>query len=140
MQHTIYKKTIALNTPVADIFLNEELKFVHVIWKGAVTNSDAFRDTLNFGTQLIKDYRCERWLADTKNMGVIKRVDQEWTHEVWFPQVATLGLKKMALIVPENVFGELSAKNVMDKARDKNLIKDRYFMNTELAIKWLIEK
>ena len=62
--------------------------------------------------------------------------NQEYTNEVYFPQMAQAGSKRAAIIVPENIFGEASVNSILGK-KNEVLFEAKLFRDTDSARQWL---
>ena len=84
---------------------------------------------------LIAEKGIERWVAEISNFGVVSKENKEWINAVWFPSVIGSGLRRMAVVVPSNIFGKMSADEVLAKVTDQVHI--RHFDNLEEAKNWI---
>jgi hypothetical protein len=82
------------------------------------------------------------WLGDTVNfkMAVIPEL-QEWTAQTLTPQLIALGLRKMALLIPEELIANLALQQSVDEITDEmtqeKVFEMRYFDKIEDARSWL---
>jgi len=123
---------------VADIDYNADVQCVQITWKGYASSKD-FRNPLNAGLDILKENQAERWMANTKNLGVISPEDQDWTSNNWFPRAIEAGSKKMALIKPSDVFSQISIEDIMEEARKAEPLEDKFFEQMEEALSWLAQ-
>lgn len=72
-------------------------------------------------------------ISDTLNQGVVKPEDTEYAASV-MPTLFRKGLRKMAFVIPENIFTQLSLKKFADKERNENV---QYFKSVSDAQKWI---
>jgi hypothetical protein len=81
-------------------------------------SSEQFRAFLNKGL----DYLIEKkqlhnkilWLADTRKHVVQPDKDTTWVAESWNPRALKGGIRHVAFVLPENVFGNASVKRYAD--------------------------
>ena len=63
---------------------------------------------------------------------------QEWSVSNIFEKLEQAGLKKMAMIVSEEIFPQVSIEQLIEENKNTTLI-TKYFENEEHAMKWLQE-
>ena len=89
-------------------------------------------------SELKIEYPNISWLGDTRTMGVLSLEYQKWLEDTWPGIMESAGIKKHALIIPENLFAKLAmdkfVKNI--KASHHNII-IQYFKDEESANEWL---
>ncbi|UII27409.1 hypothetical protein LVD15_02965 [Fulvivirga maritima] len=82
--------------------------------------SDEFRAFLLKGLEYCIQYKPEgkdiMWLADTRSHSVQQKEDTDWVATHWNPKALEAGVRYVAFIVPENVFGEMAVKNYMNQS------------------------
>lgn len=127
-----------------EIIFNEEVPCV--IWKPTkfMTSSD-FRKLMSSGV----DYYVSKkqdipnlvWLNDSREMKVIGKEDQKWLEEVVNMQAIENGLKYMAFVLPENIFGKIAVKTYINSTLDnkENDLTIETFSNYDKAVAWLKE-
>lgn len=59
------------------------------------------------------------WLADTTKHVVQPDKDTHWVAEVWNPRALKGGIRHVAFVLPENVFGNMSVKRYSDSNKSK---------------------
>jgi len=55
---------------------------------------------LEAGLQALTEHDGSRWLADGRNMKVLKQSDQDWIVQEFYPRAVAAGLKRIALVIP----------------------------------------
>jgi hypothetical protein len=120
------------------IIYEKKNSLIHLRWKRYAT-SEEFQEGLNAGLHWVLEYKIERWLANLKNMSVIKDSDRNWTNNEWFPQLYKTSLKKMAIVHSQDVFNNLSVSKIMAEARAERFFTVAYFHDAEEAHQWLLE-
>ncbi len=116
----------------------KENRLIQLRWK-RYANSEEFREGLMAGLKYVNDLKIERWLANLKNMSVIKEADRIWTNEEWFPQLYKTNLKKMAIVHSQDVFNNLSVNKIMSEAKAERFFTVAYFREVDEAHRWLTE-
>lgn len=115
---------------------NDTAKYVLMEWRKFVIGTD-FRQGLDKGLQLVQEKQSTRWLADLRKLGVVAQEDQQWSNENWFPRAINAGLRRMAIVMPENIVSKWSVEKIMEKVPGTNLTV-HYFDNIEKAKQWLV--
>ncbi|MEL6538537.1 MAG: hypothetical protein AAFQ98_24155, partial [Bacteroidota bacterium] len=110
--------------------------FLHVTWKG-YANDQGYLDILAKQLELTKERKASKILYDLRNMGVVSQANQAYTNEKYFPSMSDAGNKKAAIIVPENIFGEVSVSAIMGK-RNSELFEAEIFGELDTAREWLV--
>jgi len=118
-------------------YFNKEKGFLVAVYKGFLKFED-FQDISNQSLVLLKQYRTHKLLVDTSKFKVMPPQNRKWIQEEWFPKAIQLGLKKMAFITPENIFGEVTMKETNEKVEGEVPIDLKYFISVHDAERWLV--
>jgi hypothetical protein len=94
-----------------------EQKLLIQTWNGFVT-SDIFRKMIDRTVAFSRESAVETIISDTSLMSIVKKEDTEYAASV-MPALIANGLKKMAFVLPENVFTQMSVKNFETRTKDK---------------------
>jgi len=129
-------KDILFDRDFLSISHDPENKLIYLKWKGFAT-SENFRDGLNFALDLVKEHQAENWLGNLKLMEAILPADEEWCSKLWYPQIATTSLKKMAIVTSLDYFNNTSVKRIVKSAVDVTQFETRYFIDVVPAKEWL---
>lgn len=86
-------------------------------------SSEQFRKFLNNGLDhLIEKGKLHDkilWLADTRKHVVQPDKDTQWVADEWNPRALEGGIRHVAFVLPENVFGNASIKRYTDSTEKK---------------------
>ncbi|WP_333819197.1 hypothetical protein [Ohtaekwangia sp.] len=86
--------------------------------------SEQFRFLLNKGLEHYitkkKDHDKLLWVADTRKHAVHSDEDMRWVADDWNPRALAAGLRYMAFVLPENVFGDLTLKKYAQHTEKRN--------------------
>jgi len=86
-------------------------------------SSEQFRTFLNKGLDhLIEKGQSHNkilWLADTRKHVVQPDKDTQWVADEWNPRALKGGIRHVAFVLPENVFGNASVKRYADSTEKK---------------------
>lgn len=107
-----------------------------VTYKNRAANEE-YRLNLDKQVELVRQHRFTKVVFDLRKMGVLSAENQQYTSQVYMPQVTKAGLKHSALIVPEDIFGEASAKNVTTRVKNEVDLSLQYFKDLNQALAWL---
>ncbi len=107
-----------------------------VTYKNRASNEE-YRQNLGKQVDMVRQHRVSKAVFDLRKMGVLSSENQQYTSEVYMPQITKAGLKHSALIVPQDIFGEASAKNVTSKVKNEVVFSVHYFQELNQGLLWL---
>jgi hypothetical protein len=104
-------------------------------------SSEQFRNFLNKGLDHLiekkKSHDKILWLADTRKHVVQPDKDTKWVADEWNPRALKGGIRHVAFVLPENVFGNASVKRYADNTlQKKDEMVVQMFGDINLAKKW----
>lgn len=127
--------TVFYDNAAVSVYWNDKIRSVQIQWKGFVQDED-YRNGLNKGLELLQNKGTTLLLSDTTKLGVLSQTAQEWTNNHWFPYALKLGLRKMAIILPEKTIPKMTINRIMEKL-DNPELETAYFKELEEAYAWL---
>ncbi len=86
----------------------------------------------------IKQDKLTRHISDQTELKVLAKELQEYIGGVWFDEVEKLGLRKIAILVAEDVFAQATVNKVNTNAQFRKL-QIQTFGSLESCYKWLSE-
>lgn len=104
-------------------------------WSGYATSNE-FRSGTELMLQTLVSNRCNKVLADIREMTLISMEDQRWTESVFLPRAIAGGFRALAIVKPESYFNKVAIENVSYKI-DKEKVQINFFDNREEAESWL---
>jgi len=110
-------------------------KIVHHTFHQTV-QAEVFRNALNAGLEVFKQYDAHKWLSDDRKNSALPEDDTVWAKTVWFPQVLEAGWQYWALVWPAQTLAVLNLKEFIDEYRRFGL-KTMVFKDTKPAMFWL---
>lgn len=122
-------------TTLKFVNINYEKGVVHLEWTTAPT-SDELILGLYSRLELVKEKKATKWIGDVQKMGAINPSDQDWINQVWFPEFLQTGVKKMGIIVGNDIFNQLSVESIMSNVESIGFT-SQYFPNTKEAQDWI---
>ena len=117
-----------------EIYYDPANHLVMVVWKGNFGTQQNFQNGILEAIQVIKDHGCTRWVGDLRNMKGSFDSSNDWMFQTAVPQAVEYGLRRSAIIWPDNVFSKLSTKDTMQKIGYLEL---RAFDKPDEAFKWI---
>jgi hypothetical protein len=127
------------------IHLAPEVPCIIIQWTG-FANSEQLRYLMN---ETLNQYIAESqrrpgplgWIADSRGLGAIRANDQQWLHSDWNPRTYAAGVRYIAIVEAETVFGKISAQQyVTNVTRSEGYtFYTRSLPTLEAAKQWLQE-
>ena len=111
-----------MNTSKAiyDINFDKDLNAVAMEWTG-YANSNQFREGTELMLNTLIQHKCEKVLADIKDMTLIGAEDQEWLDTHFLLRAIKFGFKTPAIVKPESYFNKVAIENLSLKINKNNL-------------------
>jgi len=103
------------------------------IWKTPVLSNE-YRDSMKVMLQAMQQFGCGSLIYDTTHTTVLPEEDIAWTTEHWKPRALEAGMKKMAILAPEDVFTHMAIDEMMQRSADVN---SAYFSSMAAAREWI---
>jgi hypothetical protein len=94
------------------------------------------RDSLNAGTEFLKDNGVTKWLSDDRLNGPLPQEDAEWGFNDWNRRAISYGWKYWALVVPKEVKAAGSMIPVIENLYELGL-RTQVFTDLDTAFAWL---
>lgn len=123
--------------PYLSVFFEEEKSMIHLRWK-KLASPDEYRTGLEFALEMVKTHHIRLWLANLREMSVIREAERNWTNETWFPKLTQTSLKKLAIINSMDYFNQSSVSKIMNRAQPILSFETRYFNDLDEARNWLL--
>lgn len=103
-------------------------------WLG-FANSEKFREAINESVTFSRKQPVKSIISNTQKQALVKKEDTDYA-AAQMPELVKNGLQKMAFILSESAFTQMSVKRFGEKSNN-DLI--RYFQTEEEAHQWLNE-
>jgi len=126
---------VYLDAPYASVYWDQQHRCVHSVWK-AFFEGQEFRDAYAKVELAIVQHKATRYLADSRDRGLISVADQDWVDKVWIPRMVALGITHVAVVLPPGAIGRMSIANAMRPMED-TAITSAAMETVEEAILWL---
>ena len=108
-----------LDTPYAYFYIDPEKAIIYQIWKGYATVEN-FTAAIDLTVACFRKYDLQYIVSDTTDQAVLAKEGSDYAASV-MPELISLGLKKVAFVLPKSSFTKHSVNN-FTKASDKELI------------------
>lgn len=101
-----------------------------------------FNKGVDFLSQQIKRTPNIAWLNDTRKLKSVALDDLNWLNKNVNDRCFQYGLKKVAFVLPENVFGKMAVKFYAQftNARSDNQFQIKAFRSYDDAVNWIKER
>ena len=123
--------------PFLIITHDDEHKLIHLRWKQLAT-SEEFRGALNYALSVVMEKKVERWLANLRDMSIIREADRKWTNDEWFPKLVKTKLRKLAIVNSLDYLNQSSVTKIMTHAGNIINFETNYFTDVNAAKEWLL--
>jgi hypothetical protein len=125
----------------AVIYLLPELNCILLEWKGDVLLEE-WIDILTRGIEEIQTRKITNWIGDTTNLGATSDEHDKWVQDVWLPSVSEAGLKKLVVVLSNDILGEMTMMELMDNVKNKasdtdSNLQSIYTKDFNQAIEWI---
>lgn len=77
------------------------------------------------------------WLVDTTRLPLATAEEQAWLSEVWLPQLMTLTIQRVALVLPNNLHNQLVLENILFDRHQPLHLDLQFFSDVAAALDWL---
>ncbi len=131
-------KTIR-NDELLRIDVDVEQSLVISTWK-ATPSSEVYRTALWQMLEAVKDSNLALWLSDTRGLGLILRADENWSMEVFVPELMKEGLRRVAVVQGAEYFNRTVTERLVDATSAVAAFKVELFGDAEEAEGWLAKE
>ncbi len=114
----------------------EAHQYFQTNWKNVEIEDQEFKQKMQDIAHLCLIYKPKAFLANTTGMQYsIVPTMQEWHNDLLFPVFAEIGLKKMAIVVSDHLFTQVSIEQAYDE--NPRHFRTQYFNSEETALIWI---
>jgi hypothetical protein len=113
---------------------------LHILWnEGYQIDDDKYKAELQWQCEKILELRPKLTMLNIVRLQYFVTPEmQEWVNMNILPQLFQSGIEKMALVIPEDVFLQISLEMQLDdNPGSTNLV--HYFPDEEKALEWVFE-
>ena len=125
--------------------VDKSKKMLSLTWQPETENmsNEEFKEILLKLVDMVLQNDVEFWLGDTKLFNfIIEPEVQEWILPNYNEKLIAGGMKRMALIIPEQLFSEVSVTQTTEEmleAAQNEMFQIKYFDSVKNAQEWLTE-
>ncbi len=125
---------IYLDEPYLSIRWRAVPKVLYAEWKGFATSAE-FRAALLTGVHAIRERHVVGYVSDARKAKAMLPQDELWGREVWLPQAAAAGLKRMAVVTASSGLAKVEYDDAAADM-DNHGLAMRTFDSVEAATIW----
>ena len=130
-------KKVYFKRDYVTIYYSEEKSLGGAVWSGFM-NSEEFREAVWQCIKVTNEFQLTHWLADNRGLKAIRQADQAWMLQVAGPEMAKSSLRKMATLIPADIFGQMALESLFTKGNDFIRFDNAFFKNESEALLWLL--
>lgn len=104
-------------------------------WTGFLKGEE-YRALMNQAVEMLQRHGISKVLADVSQLRPLVPEDMSWTTEDWAPRAVAAGMREMAVVLPRNVFAQLSVTRVVENLGDERIVTAQ-FDDVRNALAWL---
>ena len=118
----------------------ESKKILYSNWMGSYLSVEQIQQGGYLMLNEIQQHNCILLLNDNRNLEGVWDEANEWIATEWVPQMVQAGLMKMAHMLSQNLYAQVSAVFFEENTNKiENVFQLKMFDNQEDAEKWLLE-
>jgi len=125
-----------LDEPYLSIRWRAIPQILYAEWKGFAT-SDEYRAALLTGVRAIRERHVVGYVSDARKAKLVLPQDMQWAKDVWLPQAAAAGLKRMAIVTAETGLGKVILEDAINEV-DRPGFSIRKFDSVTAATTWAL--
>lgn len=126
------------STKHATVVYEADLVAFHATFFNFVPHPE-FIKTVEFEYKMVEYYQLKNALIDLRQIKVYAEGNDEYIKNTWFPKMIKLGLKKVAFVVPQDLFAKVTMQKAHTTKKSEVNIDMNHFQTIEEAKKWLVE-
>ncbi len=128
-------KRLVLDNDYVKLWVHSDSRIVHHEFKKFVWG-DAFQEALNRGHAELVRAGATKWLSDDRERSALSKADVDWSFQEWFPKMVAAGWKYWAIVLPDDVIGQMNMDRIMKKYSAAG-VTTRVFNDPDAALAWL---
>jgi Anaphase-promoting complex, cyclosome, subunit 4 len=123
---------------ISKIAIDRAHNLISNTWLRQVTHEEMVLTAKKLN-QLLQEHKADKLLLSALQMGSLSPETKEWLSTSYYKSLSDLGLKKLARVLPQNLFNKLSFEAVVTRAEALGAInfEVRNFTSDEAALRWL---
>ena len=126
------------------VWLLPEINTLLTEWKGDVLLEE-WIEILSWQLEEIKTRKVSGAIGDTTNLGPTGEDHDRWVQETYLAKIVKAGLKKLAIVLPNDALGEMAMQELIDnmknnKTANNSALQINYVKDIEEAVQWMKSK
>ena len=138
MKNLLYKNVYQ------EIFYHQDIKMIELVSfpESSEYSDAAFKRDVKHFCQCLSEKEVELYQNDMTHFKyIIVPEMQKWIVKTVYPYLIQAGVKKIALIVSEDIFSRVSTEQTVRKVdKEKPPFTRKYFKSKDVAMDWLLER
>lgn len=135
-EEQLWKRAKVLHRhPSIELVFDEETGIFITHWLGYTAAPD-YRSALERALELARPLKIRAWVGDNRRNRIISPENQRWTSDEWWNEFATLGHRRLAVVVGADLFNRLSVDRIIMKASPRSPWETQHFDALQPAIDW----
>jgi SpoIIAA-like len=118
---------------VASVRWDDANAAVLVEWDGWA-NAAEFKSLLDAEVKAVRDHKCSALVADCRRQRILNLADQDRANREWLPQILEAGLKRFAVVMPNNA---TAASHLRERLSSVTSMEIAFFNTVDDAWDWL---
>lgn len=124
------------------VYVDTETKVMEAEWfKQEDLNNSEFMAYLQKWAEFVEHYQPVAFLVDSRQGHKVITPDlQEWHDQTIVPSYIRGGVRKIAFILPQDIFAVVSLEQTFSEENALNELRTGYFEDSQKAREWLLQK
>ncbi|OKL40905.1 hypothetical protein [Pontibacter flavimaris] len=120
---------------------DDALAYVRTEWLHPVDDEQFMLESMR-SHATVTATRAEKMLMNAEFVSAVSPVTKDWLANIYYDLFTHTSLKKMARVMPDNLFRKLAMESVVARAEatDELTYEIRDFPSEEEAVNWLLER
>ncbi len=118
---------------------DEEYDILYLEWHYYPGN-DKYRESLDLILNLARQKNVKFGIANVQQLMAMEPEDATWLLDNWFPELLTLSIQKIALVLPSEVFEELAGAYLQKLDVTVLAFEVEFFAHVSEAYQWVKNK
>lgn len=129
-----------INNEYASVSYDSLSNSIIAVWKQPCT-AELFRTISKIILDKIREYKVDAYVSDIFHQGIVTREDRNWMQEEVMPEVYRLGVKKVCIVAPSDVFSMFYIESIRNSTATETLdVEFKYFNDLISAQAWLLDE
>lgn len=135
---------VVFQNPYLLMQFDAERDFMETVWTTkASMGEETYKELMFSYLRQLQQHRPRRLLIDSRRAEYMLTPEiQDWINTHIYPPTAEAGIKKLAFLLGEDFFMNLSLEMVAEESEQTPLVHDqmeqRFFISYDSAVKWLM--